>query len=172
LSVRYLPDGTVQFRVGPPFWVGILVLLIFLGLSLAFLVGAALGDIDELKVFGYRVFGPVTATAAGYLMAAVMALGALGTGIGLRRKVDDANSIRLEKERIVISGVGLSGEERKVHYRDIESLGSLTERGGRILKVQCRDGSKIELPSALFMQKGAFETFWTELEDRVEQARS
>ena len=171
MSVRYLPDGTVQFRVGPPFWVGILVFLIFLGLSLAFLVGAALGDIDELKVFGYRVLGPVTATAAGYLMAAFMALGAIGSGMGLRRKIDGANSIRLERQRIVLSGVGLSGEERTIHYRDIESLGSLTERGGRILKLQCRDGSKIELPSVLFMQKGAFDIFWAELEDRVEEAR-
>ena len=172
MNARFLSDGTVLFRVGPPFWVGLVVFLIFLGLSLTFLVGAALGEIGELKVFGYPVLGPTAATAASYLMSAVMGVGAIMAGMGLRRKIDGSPWVRLEKQRIVLSGVGLSGEERTIHYRDIESLGSHIERGGRILTIRHRDGGKTELPSVLFMQKGVFESFWAELEDRVEEARS
>lgn len=166
MSVRYLPDGAVFFRVGPPVWVGIFALFVFLGFGVLFVIGAARGG-EELRLFGRMVLGPAATSAAGYLMAGLMGLGAVGTGIGVRRRIDGGAWIRLEKQRLVICGIGPTGEERTIHFRDIDNLESIIDRSGRVLTIRCRDGGQTDIPSVLFTRKGAFETFFAELDERV-----
>ena len=158
------------FRVGPPPWVGFTVALIFLGFSLLFILEAALGEIGQLSLFGYPVLGKLAATVAAYLMGFFLGLGALLVTFGLRRKLNDDSWIRLEKDRLVIGGLGLAAEERKIRYREVEDLSSFKHRGQRTLVVRCRDGSKTEIPAILFTAKGAFETFVSTLEEHVDQA--
>ena len=43
------------FRIGPPPWVSFVAAVIFLGFSLLFILGATLGQIGDLSLFGYPV---------------------------------------------------------------------------------------------------------------------
>ena len=158
------------FRVGPSPWISFVVALMFLGFSFLFFVGAVLGEIGELSLFGYPLLDRSAGTVAAYLMGAFMGLGALLVLFGLRRKMNDDSWIRLEKDRLVLGGLGLAGEERKIRYREVEDLSSFTHRGERTLVVRCRDGAKTEIPAILFPAKGSFETFVSTLEDLVDEA--
>jgi hypothetical protein len=160
----------VLFRIGPPPWVSFVAALIFLGFSLLFILGATLGEIGELSLFGYAVLGKPAATVAAYLMGVFLGLGAVLVMFGLRRKLNDDSWMRLEKDRLVIGGFGLAGEEQKIHYREVDDLSSFKHRGQRTLVVRCRDGSKTEIPAILFTAAGAFETFVATLEEYVDQA--
>lgn len=159
----------LKFELGIGALPMVIVTLAFLALGGAFAY-AGIRDLSEpIETFGREIV-PAEYVRYAFFAAAIW-MG--GTGLFLLvqsiRGAGKKRSVTLDANRVVTSGVGLSGSEQAIAFRDIASMRKYKVRSVPVIEIGARDGTKMTFVATAFSKEGAFAAFSQELYARAAQ---
>ncbi len=115
--------------------------------------------------------GFVLEREAGRLLFYALAAGALLAGgyltVRSLRNLGNEKAVLLDANRIVMTGLDASGEDRIMAFAEIERVTESRTRGIDVVELTSRDGTKIALGSIQFRAPDQFEQFRAELRRRL-----
>jgi len=157
----------IKFQLGTGPFATSLVAAMLLAAG-AYFGHAAYADLAEPIALGESL---VLDQQVGWWLLVVLAAGAVLAGLYLIlrtiRNMGTEKAVLLDANRIILTGLDASGEDRVLTYAEIVSVTESRLRGVPMVEVTGRNGTRIALGSVMFRQADQFERFRAELLRRI-----